>query len=283
MSYYPKKMVNTNLYTPGNEYVNSANGQPYSGPYHQMYDGSVYSGADPTDPNRSPLDVARSSVVQTNQVLPIRNNLEYSSLNRTNQELYEYGKDPDYYTVQPTGDDYKRGAITRYFSKRKNQNPPVIREISKQVFNDISSQGGEYNYALWSVISLFWKITGPLYDSKDQYGILKSGIVDTNKRIRETANQEMRGIKSYLSDLIQYSIKPDITLVTNQYTASNEFTVRQDNSYYIGYYHIMADGTIMDGADMAQSQNVILLAGNVLVQNRVNTLVKDALANLGTS
>jgi hypothetical protein len=45
----------------------------------------------------------------------------------------------------------------------------------------------------------------------------------------------------------------------------------------------MADGTIMDGADMAQSQNIILLAGNVLVQNRVNTLVKDALANLGTS
>jgi hypothetical protein len=61
----------------------------------------------------------------------------------------------------------------------------------------------------------------------------------------------MRGLNQYLSDLIQYSIKPDITLVTNQYTAGNEFTVRQDNSDYIGYYHIMADGTIMDGADMA--------------------------------
>ena len=130
---------------------------------------------------------------------------------------------------------------------------------------------------------MFWKITGPLYDSKNEYGILKAGIVNTNQRLREAANKNMRGLNQYLSDLIQYSVKPDITLVTNQYTAGNEFTVRQDNSDYIGYYHIMADGTIMDGANMAQSQNVILLAGNVLVQNRINTLVRDALANLGTS
>jgi hypothetical protein len=210
-------------------------------------------------------------------------NTQYQSLNPINQELYEFGKDPDYFVVQPTGDDYRRGTITRYFAKRKNQTPPQVREINQSTFNSINNQDGEYNYALWSVISLFWKISGPLFDSKDQNGVLKAGIVNTNERLRNSANQQFRGIRSYLNDLIQYSVKPDITLVTNQYTAGNEFTVRQDNSDYIGYYHIMADGTIMDGADMAQSQNVILLSGNVLVQNRINTLVRDALANLGTS
>jgi len=283
MSYYPKKMVNINLYTSGNEYVNSTNGQPYSGPYHQMYDGSVYSGIDPTDPNRNPLDVSRSSIVQTNQVLPIRNNLDYSQLNRTNQELYEYGKDPDYFVVQPTGDDYKRGTITRYFSRRKNQTPPEIREISKPTFDDISRQGREYNYALWDVISMFWKITGPLNDSKNKNGVLTAGIVNTNERLRASANQQMRGIKSYLNDLIQYSVKTDLEIISGQYTGGGDFTVRQNNSDFIGYYHIMADGTIMDGGTHEQTTNVIILAGNVLVQNQINTLVRIALGKLGSS
>jgi hypothetical protein len=285
MTYIPKNMVNTNLYTAGGEFTDEK-GQPYEGYYHELFNGQTNSGKNPLTPNSKRLIKSTSSRIQSgsgNNVPISPLNTQYQSLNPINQELYEYGKDPDYFVVQPTGEDYRRGTITRYFAKRKNQTPPQIREINKATFDSISNQDGEYNYALWSIISLFWKISGPLFDSKDQNGVLKAGIVNTNQRLRDSANLEFRGIRSYLSDLIQYSIKPDITLVTNQYTAGNEFTIRQDNSDYIGYYHIMADGTIMDGADMAQSQNVILLAGNVLVQNRVNTLVKDALANLGTS
>ena len=285
MTYIPKSMVNTNLYTSGGEFTDSE-GKPYEGYYHELFNGQANSGKTPLDPNPKRLIKSTASRIQSGSgnnvpVSPI--NTQYKSLNPTNQELYEYGKDPDYFVVQPTGEDYRRGTITRYFAKRKNQTPPQIREINKATFDSINNQDGEYNYALWSVISMFWKITGPLRDSRDEYGVLKAGIVNTNQRLRDSANLEFRGIRSYLSDLIQYSVKPDITLVTNQYTAGNEFTVRQDNSDYIGYYHIMADGTIIDGADMEQSQNIILLSGNVLVQNRVNTLVKDALANLGTS
>ena len=285
MTYIPKNMVNTNLYTAGGELTDSE-GKPYEGYYHELFNGQTNSGKTPLTPNSKRLIKSKASQTQSgsgNNVPVSLLNTQYQSLNSTNQELYKFGKDPDYFVVQPTGDDYRRGSITRYFAKRKNQTPPQIREINKSTFDSINRQDGEYNYALWSIISLFWKISGPLFDSKDQNGVLKAGIVNTNERLRNSANQQFRGIKAYLSDPIKYSIKPDITLVTNQYTAGNEFTVRQDNSDYIGYYHIMADGTIMDGADMAQSKNVILLAGNVLVQNRVNTLVKDALANLGTS
>ena len=90
-------------------------------------------------------------------------------------------------------------------------------------------------------------------------------------------------IKQYLSNTIQFSVKPNLTLITNQYTSGNEFTVKQDNSDYIGSYHIMADGTIMDGADMPQTTNKTLLAGNVLVQNRINTLIKEELGKLGAA
>ena len=281
MSYIPKSLVNTNLYTAGGEFVDSE-GKEYNGDYHEQYDGQVFSGSTPYSPNRKPLNL-RPSLTEPTKVPNIVTNIIYSNLNQNNSELYKYGLDPEPYFPQPTGEDYKRGTIQRYFAKRANQTPVQIIEINSETYNDLIKQGGTYNYALWRVTEMFWKITGPLYDSKNEYGILKAGIVDTNQRLREAANKNMRGLNQYLSDLIQYSVKPDLTLITNQYTAGNEFTVRQDNSDYIGYYHIMADGTIMDGAGMAQSQNVILLAGNVLVQNRINTLVRDALANLGTS
>ena len=283
MSYYPKKLVNSELYTQGNEYINAINGQPYSGYFHQLYDGRVFSGKDPKDPNKKPLSKVNPTQNIQSQILPIQNNLIYNQINPTNQTLYEYGRDPENYTVIPTQEDYKRGKITRYFAKRKNQSPPQIREISEQAFTDIINLGEIYNYALWDVISLFWKITGPLNDSKDKYGVLKSGIINTNERLRDSANTQFKGIKQYLSNLIQFSIKPNLTLILNQYTSGNEFTVRQDNSDYIGSYHIMADGIIMDGADMSQTTNKILLAGNVLVQNRINTLVKDELGKLGAA
>ena len=45
----------------------------------------------------------------------------------------------------------------------------------------------------------------------------------------------------------------------------------------------MADGTIMDGADMSQTTNKTLLPGNVLVQNRITTLLKEELGKLGAA
>jgi len=283
MAYYPKKMVNTGLYTIGTEYIDPLTGQAYTGYYHQLYDDKVFTGKDPTDLNRRLLTQSTPLSPSNSQILQIKNNLDYKQLNQPNQEIYEFGRDPEYYSSIPTSEDYRRGNVIRYFAKRKNENPIQIREISKRSFEDISKQGKLYNYALWNVISIFWKITGPLNDSKDQYGIIKPGIVNTNERLREVANQGMRGIKSYLSNLIQYSIKPNLEIISNQYTGGGDLTIKQNNNDYRGYYHIMADGTIKDGTNSNQSQNQILLIENVLFQNQINTLVKESLSKLGVN
>ena len=285
MTYIPKSMVNTNLYTSGGQLADSE-GNPYEGYYHGLFTGQNFSGKTPLSPNKKQLFPSTQTLTQLssgNNVPNTEQNLQFQTLNPTDQDLYKFGKDPDYFVVQPTGEDYKRGTITRYFSRRKNQTPPEIREISKPTFDDISRQGREYNYALWDVISMFWKITGPLNDSKNKNGVLTAGIVNTNERLRASANQQMRGIKSYLNDLIQYSVKTDLEIISGQYTGGGDFTVRQNNSDFIGYYHIMADGTIMDGGTHEQTTNVIILAGNVLVQNQINTLVRIALGKLGSS
>ena len=279
MGYLPKRLVNSNLSTFGGEYIDSQ-GNLYEGPYHELFSGEVYSGTTPNSPNKKPLFPNSNLQPKSSQQISSIIGNQYNSLNPVNQDLYKFGADPESYYPTPTGEDYRRGTITRYFAKRRNAQPLEIREITQTAFNSISTQDGQYNYAIWEVISLFWKISGPLRDSKDQYGVLKAGIVNTNERLRDQANQQMRGVRGYLSDLIQFAIKPDLELVSNLYTAGNEYTVKLDNIDYSGYYHIMADGTIMDGATHDQTQNKTLLADNVVVQNQVNTLVKDALANL---
>ena len=281
MSYIPKSLTNNNLFTNGGEFIDST-GKSYSGPYHQLFNGQVYSGNTPLDPTKQLLGIAPKDE-SPNQVPNTPDNLEYARLNPKNQELFEYGKNPTSFIPQPQGKDYQRGQIERYFAKKRNSNPFQILEINESTYNDLFTQSGEYNYALWQVVKIYWKISGPLRDTRGPNGVITAGIVDTNERLINFTNKGFRGIKQYLSNLIQFAVRPNLELISNQYTSGNEFTIKLDNNVYIGNYHIMADGTIMDGATHTQSQNKILLPANVVVQEQVNTLVNEALGNLGAT
>jgi hypothetical protein len=114
MGYIPKKMTNNNLYTAGDQFVDPATGNTYTGSYYELFDGTVFSGKTPNDPNSRKLLVDYKSVPQNTKVITSNENLRYQKLNPTNQELYKYGKDPIAFIPQPTGDDYKRGSIQRY-------------------------------------------------------------------------------------------------------------------------------------------------------------------------
>ena len=282
MAYVPKNMVNQNLYTNGGEFIDPATGKYYQGYYHQYYSGEIFSGKGPTDANRKSLSSAPPVSKQAQNNVPnTRQNLEYQRANPTDQSLYKFGLTPEPYYPIVSSQDYKKGALVRYFAKKRNQTPSLIIEIDKATHDDLRSQRGKYNYALWSVTSLYWKITGPIKDSKDKFGVLKAGISNTNERIVNKANIEFRGIKGYLSDLIQFAPKADLELVSNLYSSKGQLIVKLDNSEYEGYYHVMADSTIMDGATHEQSKGVTLLAGDVLIQNQISTLVTNALGNLG--
>jgi hypothetical protein len=45
--YVPKNKVKTNLYSDGSRFYRKSNNQSYVGPYHQLYDGTYYSGNNP--------------------------------------------------------------------------------------------------------------------------------------------------------------------------------------------------------------------------------------------
>ncbi len=281
MGYIPKKMTNNNLYTAGNQFVDQATGNTYTGSYHELFDGTTFSGKTPNDPNSRKLLVDSKSISQTTKVITSNENLRYQQLNPSNQELYKYGKDPIAFIPQPTGNDYQRGSIQRYFTRKRNEIPTRILEIDLNTYNDLDIQGGEYNYAMWDVTKIYWKISGPLTDTRDRSGIIIAGIADTNQRLVDYTNKEFKGIKQYLSNLIQFAVRPKLELVSNLYSGGGDFTYKADNNGFSGYYHLMADGTIMDGAIHEQSQGKILLAGDVIVQGQVNTLINKALGNLG--
>ena len=281
MTYIPKSLVNSNLYTGGGEFTDPNTGETYVGYYHETFTGDVSSGKTPNSPNPITLIRNYSTIQQNNYIVPTPENISYSELQPINQELYESSGDPLPIFPTLTGKDYQRGQIIRYFAKKRNINPPSIIEISKNAFTDLNSNKGKYNYALWTVTSVFWKISGPLRDSLNSNGVKTSGIVDTNKRLTEKAEQNFKGIKQYLSDLTQFSVKSDLTLIDGLYTGGEELTVKLDNSNYSGYYHIMADQKIMDGATHKQSTGKVLLAGDALISNQLGGLIQKALGEIG--
>jgi len=280
MGYVPKGLVNEGLYTNGGEFTTN-DGKPYKGYYHQMFDGAVSSGKTPNSPNSQPLITNYSTNQPNNYIVPTQENINYASLQPTNQELYSSSGDPLPYFPIITGTDYQRGQIIRYFAKKRNENPPQIREITKDAFSDLNSSSGQYNYALWTVTSVFWKISGPLRDSLNKNGVKTSGIIDTNKRLVENANKDFKGIRQYLSNLIQFAVKSELILIESLYTGGNELTIKKDNSDYIGYYHIMGDKKIMDGATHEQSTGKVLLAADASVSNQLGGLIQTALGEIG--
>ena len=280
MGYIPKSLVNEGLYTNGGEFT-TTNGKPYKGYYHQLFDGEIASGKTPNSPDSQPLITNYSTDQQNYYLVPTQENINYASLQPANQELYSSSGDPLPYFPIITGKDYQRGQIIRYFAKKRNIEPPQIREITKDAFIDLNATSGKFNYALWTVTSVFWKISGPLRDSLNKNGVKTSGIIDTNRRLVENANKDFRGIRQYLSNLIQFAVKSELVLLENLYTGGNELTVKKDNSDYTGYYHIMGDKKIMDGATHEQSTGKVLLSADASFSNQLGGLIQTELGKIG--
>ena len=201
MAYKPKRLVNNNLYTSGGEYYDAVSGKVYTGPYHQDYNGTSYTGATPNDPNRRPLVLNPTTQKSTTNIISSTANSNYTNLNPKNLELIKFGKDPQPQIAIPTPSDYDNGSLVRYFAYRITEKPASIREISAEAFNSINSKDGEYNYSTWKVTSLIWKITGE-----------ETQVETTNTKTVIRVNANFRGLSSYLSDRTQF-LKKDVNLV----------------------------------------------------------------------
>tara|TARA_E500000318_G_C3550646_1_gene208730 strand:- start:613 stop:1503 length:891 start_codon:yes stop_codon:yes gene_type:complete len=256
MSYFPKRLLNTNLYTAGNEFLLDGSGEPYQGKYFEDYRGNYYTGADSTDVNIRKL-VKNTFLVEAEQKSDPYNNQEGSKLTNTatskayNQakggenSLLKYGKDPMSFRPSPNSSDYQRGSIKRYFTKRVNSKTASIREINKDTFDSLRSRDGDYNFTIWRISLLNWKISGDIDE-----------IRRINKNTVDRANIDFKGIKQYLRDLTQFAKN---TKTTDLYTSGNEFINKRTGIPYRGYYHIHPSKGPMVGARHTLEKHDLLL------------------------
>jgi hypothetical protein len=196
MKYFPKSRVIINQKSFPGQFV-SANGKEYNGPYYTTFTGESFTGVSPTSGSSYPLtptppvasfDFANPTIEGYKQLVPVKVNLV----------------DPVPFTPKPTEADYATGKITRYFARQRNGTTFRLMEIDKSTYEAFTNSRGNANTALWKVVSLFWQITGPLYNERVNGIQTRAGVIDTNQRILDKTEPNFIGIKQYLTDLTQF-------------------------------------------------------------------------------
>jgi hypothetical protein len=213
IKYFPKNKITVNLYTKGDEF--SINGKPYIGAYYKTFNGKSYAGKNPvigTSQELIPINI--KSVESNSTGITNRSGILYNDKtdkyikNPNIKNLQTYQIPPQYYP-QPTDSDYAKGYIMRYFGKKRNDIGYVI-EISKDTYLSLQSKNSEYDYITYQAIDLFWQITGPLKDTRENRQYKISGIIDTNKRLVQTKDKSFRGLIEYIGEKYDKYARPSI-------------------------------------------------------------------------
>lgn len=101
----------------------------------------------------------------------------------------------------PTEQDYRSGNMMRYFAQRKNS-PEEIVEVGT----------GTTSGVLYKIESTFWKLTGPLEDSRDANDdVLGFGVLNTNMRMIAKLKLKIPGVDQILTDPLELTTHSPFT------------------------------------------------------------------------
>jgi hypothetical protein len=201
LRYYPSFAIQPNLNTTGGEFL--LNGQPYSGRYYETYDGRAFTGSTPEIGPSEPLERVQSYLsapILANSNLStrsIRDLANRTGVAASTTESARIPGQPNSYYPQPTEQDYKKGYVIRYFTKKENERG-FVTEISQDEYNSIVNGTADYDISIYQTTTILWKLTGPLKSTRQsQYNVIP-GIIDTNQRLTESANRTFLGIVDFI-------------------------------------------------------------------------------------
>ena len=201
--YYPAFQITTGLYTTGKEWMDRNTKEEYSGGYHTYADGTVMT------LGSYDKSLSEHLVPYVEQSLNPAKNI-YDTI-RKGEDVTKYIA-PLAYNPRSSliPDDYKLQWFNRYFVKRRNYTDGAIIEINKPQFNTLLAAGTGINGALYSGLSVRWKIAGDIETVTDG-SVTIYGIPETNKRTLFFNESKMPGITNYLTDLQEFSIYNKLT------------------------------------------------------------------------
>jgi hypothetical protein len=104
-------------------------------------------------------------------------------------------RSPIPFKPSPTDYDYKYGYITRYFLQKRTSPQNTIIEVSEDDYSALSPSPSPTDISdkVYNNISIDWVIVG-----NEGY------VTDSNKKLLENAEKSFRGIKNYLSNLLEF-------------------------------------------------------------------------------
>jgi hypothetical protein len=207
--YYPLSKIKADRNSNGQEY--SLNGQPYIGKYYTTFDGKAFTGANPiVGSNQLLQKIPVPTSVFNEEVSNLPNDAKSRLENNTKSNIAfltenQLKDQPTPYHLKLIEDDYKKGYIIRYFTKKVNS-PGYVIEISPFEYAMIQNGTVPYDVSFWQILEIFWKLTGPLNRKVVSEYNIRAGIIDTNKRLIENANKTFLGIKEFIGeDYAKYS------------------------------------------------------------------------------
>lgn len=161
----PKNQIITGKYTAGKEYMFVSTYREYIGYYYELQ-GKLYAGKE-FDIRAPELILINSD--QVNKLLINPNTYIYGKVSGT--KVIQTKIESTVFT--PTEDDYAKGSKIRYFVKKINANPIIIKEVNQTNYNTIKAD------PLYQVLEANVK----LYPTENDLDIL---------------NKQMLGLKDYL-------------------------------------------------------------------------------------
>ncbi len=256
--YTPKNRILTNQYTRNNKLAVSASGEFYTGHYHKLYNGKMYTGktpndppilelieVEPTDENFAPelpqteLAYTDAPTIFSSLSTPGYDEgmvVDYARINNINLDKPQRKFLPYSFYPQPTEEQYEIGSFPRYFCLKYNE--PIFTELNKEVFDALKNQDNKYQWELFAPFKLTWTLIGdPDYVKTTNRNIIKL----TEKRLK------IRGLDIFLRQNYLQFYKPTEVQI-NLVTDGTEYINRTTGLAYKGAYHIHPDKGPMVGA-----------------------------------
>jgi hypothetical protein len=202
--YIPKSKLDPQIYyTPGGEYYYSTTRSEYEGYYHKDLNGRAYTGKQHTNESillipgfeSSPIDV---NINKANAIVS-----QYTNTNSVfNNSLSVSVPIPPSDSLPPTQQDYEQSFYVRYIMQYKLSKQPVFVEVNKITYYQYFNTS---NKKYFNFVEVPWKISGPLYDVKENNVLVEGGIIDSNLRSIDMANRIMPGVRNYFTDVTLYA------------------------------------------------------------------------------
>ena len=167
MFYYPKSQIKTNLQANEGEYIIEQTKESYVGPYYKVSNGDTFIGANPNSKTEQIKIIKNTIVFSTpdNKVfIETNNKVVLASTPKGRFASSTYPKKGNFkprslplpYKTFPTPNEKQQGEYMKYFVKKNNDF--IYFEISKEDYNNLTSNSPSMASDIYEAIAIIWYI-----------------------------------------------------------------------------------------------------------------------------